>query len=363
LKIVIFGLTISSSWGNGHATPYRALLRALHRRGHQVTFYEKDAPYYARRRDFARCDYCDLVLYASWDEIAGAALRDAASADVVITASYLPEGARINDAMLELARPLRVFYDLDAPITVHNLERGGAAYLRRDQMPEFDLYLSFTGGGILDELERKFGVRMARPLFGCVDPEAHARVPASADFECLLSYMGTYAADRQRQVEELFLRPARQRPEERFVLAGSLYPRDHGWPANVRVFEHVAPAEHPALYSSSRLALNVTRDGMTRYGYCPSGRFFEAAACGTPVVTDYWEGLETFFTPGEELFVASTSADVLRALDSSDGELRAMSRRARERTLAEHTGDRRAEELLAYLDEARTCAQREKAIA
>lgn len=353
MKITIFGLTLSSSWGNGHATPYRAILRALHRCGHRVTFYEKDVPYYARRRDFTTCDYCDLVLYSNWDEIRAQALREARSCDVVISASYCPDGGRIIDDILPLPGPLRVFYDLDTPITLHNLEQGDLDYLCRDQIPGFDLYLSFTGGGILRELEQRWCARLARPLYGCVDPDAHARVPPRDDLRCRLSYMGTYAADRQQKLEALFLEPVRRRPEARFVLAGSLYPRESSWPRNLHFLEHVAPADHPALYSSSRLTLNITRDGMARYGYCPSGRFFEAASCGTPVITDGWEGLETFFVPGEELFVAHTAEDVLDALDTSEDELCRMAWRARERTLSEHTGNDRATQMLAYFEEAR----------
>lgn len=352
MNITIFGLTISSSWGNGHATPYRAIVRALHRRGHRVSFFEKDVEYYARRRDFAICPYCELTLYTSWDDIRAHALREAAASDAVIVASYCPDGARIADEVLPLAHPLRVFYDLDTPITLQNLAESELSYLRRDQIPGFDLYLSFTGGGILRELEQTWGARMARPLYGCVDPEFHGRVPARQDFRCALSYMATYAADRQHKVDPLFLEPVRRRPDTAFVLAGSMYPSDWSWPANLRRFEHVAPTDHPALYSSSRLTLNITRDGMARYGYCPSGRFFEAAACGTPVVTDTWAGLESFFTPGEELFVARTAEDVLAAIDCTDAELLRIAARARQRTLDEHTGDRRARRMLDYFEEA-----------
>lgn len=360
MKITIFGLTISSSWGNGHATPYRAILRALHGGGHRVTFYEKDVPYYARRRDFTSCDYCDLVLYSSWDEVRQQALRHARTSDVVLAASYCPQGARIIDDLLALDRPLRVFYDLDTPITLQSLEQGDLEYLRADQIPAFDLYLSFTGGRILDTLEQRWGARMARPIYGCVDPDVHLRVPARDGFDCLLSYMGTYAADRQHKLEALFLEPVRRRPDAGFLLAGSLYPRHWSWPANLRILEHVAPADHPALYSSSRLTLNLTRDGMGRYGYCPSGRFFEAAACGTPVVTDTWEGLDEFFTPGEELFTATTADDVLAALGASDEELARVAQRARERTLGEHTGEKRAGQMLACFEEAQTRAASEK---
>lgn len=354
MKITIFGLTISSSWGNGHATPYRAIVRALQRRGHCVTFYEKDVPYYAKRRDFAGCEYCKLVLYSTWDEVRSQALREARSSDVVMAASYCPDGGRIIDDILPVNGPLRVFYDLDTPITLHNLEQGDLEYLCRDQIPAFDLYLSFTGGRILQQLEQRWCARRARPLYGCVDPDVHACVPARDDLCCLLSYMGTYAADRQHKLDALFLEPVRRRPNARFVLAGSLYPRQWSWPENLRVLEHVAPNEHPALYSSSRFTLNLTRDGMARYGYCPSGRFFEAMACGTPVITDSWEGLETFFVPGEELFVAQTPEDVLRALDLSDDELTRLAWRARERTLGEHTGNDRAAKMLSYFEEARS---------
>ncbi len=353
MKITIFGLTISSSWGNGHATPYRAILKALHRRGHRVSFFEKDVPYYARRRDFDACDYCDLVLYPSWDQVREQALREARDSDVVICASYCPEGGRIVDDVLALQRPLRVFYDLDTPITLHNLEHGDLDYLCRDQVAGFDLYLSFTGGEILRVLEQRWGARMACPLYGCVDPDVHRPVAERDDLGCLLSYMGTYAADRQHKLDAMFLDPARRRPDASFVLAGSLYPRDHFWPENLRILEHVAPADHPALYSSSRFTLNITRDGMARYGYCPSGRFFEAAACGTPVITDWWPGLEKFFCPGDQLLVAQGADDVLQALEISDEELSRLAWRARERTLSEHTGDDRALQMLALFEQAR----------
>ncbi len=352
MKLTLFGLTLSSSWGNGHATPYRAILRALHRRGHRVVFYEKDVEYYALRRDFTSCDYCDLVLYPAWDQVRSRALADAADSDVVLCASYCPQGARIADAVLDLARPLRVFYDLDTPITLSGLEQGDLDYLRRDQIRAFDLYLSFTGGGILAELEQRWGARLARPLYGCVDPEVHARVPARREYECALSYMGTYASDRQQQLEALFLEPARQRPAEQFVLAGSLYPWQWSWPENVRRLEHVPPDEHCTLYSSSRLTLNLTRRSMARFGYCPSGRFFEAAACGTAILSDRWPGLETFFSR-EEIFLADSTEDVLRVLACPDAVLARKAARARQRTLEEHTGAHRAEQMLRYFDVAR----------
>jgi spore maturation protein CgeB len=346
VKITIFGLTLSSSWGNGHATPYRAIIRALSSMGHQVTFFEKDVPYYAKRRDFNTCDFCNLVLYSDWEEVRNRALRAAADSDVVITASYLSDGAQITDEILDLPRPLHVFYDLDTPITLKQLQNGNLDYLRRDQIPEFDLYLSFTGGSVLDELRTQWRARAVAPIYGCVDPHVHFRVEVPDVYRCALSYMGTYAADRKQKLDELFFAPACELPQEKFVLAGSLYPAQMQLPANMKHFEHVGPGDHAALYSSSRLTLNITRAEMAARGYCPSGRLFEAAACGTPLLSDNWQGLNEFFVDGEEILLVNHTADVLAAMKMNDEELARIAPRARERTLDEHTGARRAQQML-----------------
>jgi spore maturation protein CgeB len=358
VKITFFGLTISSSWGNGHATPYRAILRALHRMGHEVHFFEKDVPYYRLRRDFDSCPYCRLTLYGDWGQVRRQALAEAATSDVVVTASYLPEGALINDEVLELGRPLRVFYDLDTPVTLANMEKGAVEYLRAEQIADFDLVLSFTGGKALDELEHRYGARMTRPLYGCVEPDDYRRVEPVPQFACDLSYMGTYAPDRQQKVDDLFLEPARRHPERQFLLAGSLYPWEWEWrwPANVRRIEHVAPHDHSKLYSSSRITLNITRGEMARWGWCPSGRFFEAAACGTPLISDWWEGLDWFFDVVRDLRVVSRPEHVEQALSMGESELQALARHARERTLDDHTGEVRARQLLEYFEEARSAS-------
>jgi spore maturation protein CgeB len=354
VKITIFGLTISSSWANGHATVYRAIIRALHRMGHQVHFFEKDVPYYSSRRDFEFPDYCRLTLYREWTQIRKGALQAAHESDVVVTASYLPEGQRISDEVLELGRPLHVFYDLDTPITLNKMKEGGVEYLRRDQVPAFDLVLSFTGGKILHELERDYGARMARPLYGCIDPDVYARMEPTSEFTCDLSYMGTYAPDRQEKVDELFLEPARRHPERQFLLAGSMYPWQWQWPENVRRIEHVSPGAHARFYSSSHITLNITRQEMARNGWCPSGRFFEAAACGTPLISDWWEGLDSFFDVLRDVRVVASAGDVENALNMSDTELRTLAGHARQRTLDEHTGEVRARQMLQYFEEARS---------
>src|SRR3954471_21097641 len=356
MKIVIFGLTLSSSWGNGHATPYRALLRGLHRLGHEVTFYEKDVEYYYWRRDFREVDYCELVLYLEWEDVRQRALADAAEADAVIIGSFCPEGARIADEVLALAKPLKIFYDLDTPVTLKELARGDLDYVRRDQLPAYDLVLSFTGGAVLEQLESSWGARVARPLYGCVDPNVYHRVAPSADFTCGLSYMGTHSRDREQKLRELFLDVAEQNPSDEFLLAGTMYPAEWKFPANVRRVDHVAPTRHAEFYSSCRATLNLTRGDMAANGWCPSGRFFEAAACGTPLFSDSFLGLEDFFTDGEELRIVRSTEDVLAAMSLSDSELRQMARRARERTLEQHAGLRRAQELTEYLEQLRAPA-------
>ena len=352
MQILFFGLTISSSWGNGHATPYRALLRALHDMGVKVVFYERDVPYYAKHRDFDSSHYCELVLYRDWDTIRRSALHRARSSDLVITASYLPDGARIAEDLLEIDGPLHVFYDMDTPITLNRMLQGGVDYLRADLIPQFNLYLSFTGGSILRTLERDFGARRALPLYGCVDPDFYRRVASQQKFSCDLSFMGTFAPDRANCIRDLFVAASERMPEQRFLLAGSMYPAGWIWPAGIRHLEHVAPSDHPALYCSSRATLNLTRAEMARSGYCPSGRFFEASACGTPLLTDEWEGLESFFNTREELLVVRTTDDVVHALELPDADLARMAARARERTLDQHTGRQRARELLAACEDA-----------
>jgi spore maturation protein CgeB len=356
VKITVFGLTLSSSWGNGHATPYRAIIRALDRLGHQVHFFEKDVPYYSSRRDFDSCDYCKLTLYSDWADARDRALSTAADSDVVITASFLPEGRRINDEILDLNSPLRVFYDLDTPVTLNGLRHGEVEYLDAAQIQEFDLVLSFTGGKVLTVLEDEYRARMVKPLYGCVDPDDYQHVTPVPKFRCDLSYMGTYSPDRQAKLDALLLEPSRRHPEKLFLLAGSLYPWNWEWPENIRRMEHVAPADHARFYSSSRVTLNITRGEMAANGWCPSGRFFEAAACATPLITDAWEGLDSFFDLSSELRVVTNADDVEAALGATDDELQSMAARARQRTLDEHTGNVRARQLLQYIEAARSGA-------
>jgi spore maturation protein CgeB len=349
MKLVIFGLTVSSSWGNGHATLWRGLIRALARRGVQVIFFERDAPYYARHRDLFSLEGGELVLYGDWSEVASRALAEVRSADSAMVTSYCPDGRAASALACEAGRSA-IFYDMDTPVTLARLAAGESVdYLPEAGLGGFDLVLSYTGGEALVELETRLGAARALPLYGHVDPAVHRPAPREPRFACDLSYLGTYAADRQPAVNALFAEPARVRPGQRFLLGGSGYGDKFPWSDNIFFLDHVAPPEHAAFFASSRLTLNVTRLDMARLGYCPSGRLFEAAACGAPILTDLWEGLELFFEPGREILTAATTAEALAALDLSDAELAAIARAGRERTLDQHTSDHRAGELLDYM--------------
>ncbi len=357
MKLVIFGLTISSAWGNGHATLWRALCRALHARGHDVVFFERDVPYYANHRDFCGADWCQLALYDTWNEVAPLAQRELADADVGMVTSYCPDGPAASALVCDGKAVRKVFYDLDAPVTLEALARGDSVpYLPDGGLREFDLVLSYAGGSAIHELRARLGARVAAPLYGSVDPELHHPVAPSVDRRNDLSYLGTYAADRRQPLERLFLAPARLRPAQRFVLAGAQYPEDFPWLPNILYFQHMPPPEHPSLFCSSGLTLNITRAAMAAVGYCPSGRLFEAAACGVPMISDWWPGLDEFFEPSKEILIVRETEDVIRALDLSDEERARIGRAGRERTLACHTAARRASEL-EHLLEPSWCGQ------
>jgi len=350
MKLVIFGLTISSSWGNGHATVWRGLCRELAHRGHQVIFFEKNVAYYAAHRDFYEIAGGKLILYDTWRDALSQARQHLADADVAMVTSYCPDGIAATELVIA-SRPMKVFYDLDTPVTLEQIESGhGVGYIGASGLRDFDIVLSFTGGRALIELQSRLDAKRAVALYGSVDPEVHRPVPARESYRADLSYIGTYAEDRQATLNALFLEPARQLPERRFLIAGAQYPPAFAWQPNLFFVRHIAPPDHPALYSSSRLTLNVTRRAMAQAGHCPSGRLFEAAACGTPIVTDYWDGLESFFQPGEEILVADRTAEVMTALELSDDQLGRIAGRARQRAMEEHCAARRARQLEAILD-------------
>lgn len=351
MRIAIFGLTVSSSWGNGHATLWRGLCSALAEDGHSISFFEKDVPYYRTHRDLGQPRGYALQLYSEWSEIQPRVASAVKESDCAIVTSYCPDARAAADLVLENSKVFSIFYDLDTPVTLNALGRQGTVdYIPTYGLEPFDLVLSYTGGNALRELQNRLGARRVAPLYGSVDPSTHHPVPTDERFASDFSYLGTYAADRQQQLDELFLKPANQCPQKKFCIGGALYPPDFPWTGNTYFVRHVAPPEHPAFYSSSKLTLNITRAAMAEMGYCPSGRLFEAAACGTPIVSDWWEGLDHFFEPGEEILIAKSSVDAQEALNLDAGELQAISRASQERTLAEHTASHRAAELISLIE-------------
>ncbi|HEX7114137.1 MAG TPA: glycosyltransferase [Steroidobacter sp.] len=356
IDIVFIGLAITSSWGNGHATTYRSLIKGLASRGHRILFLERDLPWYAQNRDAPRLDYCETQLYSDAKDLRarfGARVR---AADAVIVGSYVKEGAEVCDWVLEEARGVRAFYDIDTPVTLSRLQNGTCEYLLADQIPQFDVVLSFAGGPMLGRLESELGARRARALYCSVDLEQYRPEPVPPDIE--LGYMGTYSEDRQAGLEALLKEPARRLSSRRFVVVGAQYPEHLLWPRNVERIEHLPPRDHPLFYSRQRYTLNLTRAQMRRAGFSPSVRLFEAAACGTPIISDDWPGLTELFSPREEILIVHDAGDVVACLEEiSNTERERIARAALERVAEQHSGARRALELEGILE----AAQREVA--
>lgn len=350
MKIVILGLSITSSWGNGHATTFRGLVRELVKRGHEVSFLERDVPWYASNRDLAHPPYGTTVLYGSLEELRDRHAATVRDADLVIVGSYVPQGVRVGDWVQEEARGIKAFYDIDTPVTLAKLARGDHEYLHPRQIPGYDLYLSFTGGPTLRRLERDYGSPRARVLYCSFDPELYFPEPQPPQWD--LGYMGTYSDDRQPSVKAFLLEPARQQAQGRFIVAGPQYPGTESWPSNVTYEPHLPPAEHRGFYNSQRFTLNVTRQDMIRAGWSPSVRLFEAAACGTPIISDRWAGIESLLVPHQEILLVDRTADVLDILRRcGDEERLRIAERARLRITSEHTAAHRAEEVETYATE------------
>ena len=348
LRIVVLGLSLSSSWGNGHATTFRALLRGLERLGHDLRFLERDVPWYAGNRDLPEPEFCALDFYAGVEDLRIRFGATIGAADVVMIGSYVPDGVAVIDLVHELAPPAVVFYDIDTPVTLAKLSRGEEEYLARRQIPLFDVYFSFTGGPTLKRLENDLGARRAQPLYCSVDEDRYRATGESIRWD--LGYLGTYSSDRQPALERLLLEPARRLPDLRFVVAGPQYPKDIDWPQNVERIDHLPPEKHASFYSRQRFTLNVTRADMVEAGWSPSVRLFEAAACGTAIISDHWDGLDELLPDGEALLIARTTEHVVAALTEMDAHARrAIAARARALVIAEHTGVARASELIRKL--------------
>lgn len=358
MKIVIFGLSITSSWGNGHATTYRALCKALHALGHRIVFVEKDVEWYRNNRDLPSPGYCEVRLYADFHAEAKQLVSLARDADAIVIGSYFPDAVTATEQLVHAGHGPLLFYDIDTPITMAALRSTGRCqYLDADLIPQYAAYLSFTGGPVLKELKERFGSPNAVPFYCSVDTDAYATTPVRAEYGCDLSYLGTYAADRQPKLMQVLNGAAKLLPESRFIVAGPLYPPETAFHENVRQITHLPPPEHPAFYSSSRYTLNLTRSDMVAAGYSPSVRLFEASACGAAILSDPWTGLEEFLTPNEEILLPKSAEEVSDILRNfSDEERHRLGQRARNRILSAHTSMHRArqfEEIVSSVGSAR----------
>jgi spore maturation protein CgeB len=343
VNIVILGLSITSSWGNGHATTYRGLVRELSRRGHHVLFLERNMPWYARNRDLQVIENVEIDLYESFSDLQKRFASAIAGSQAVIVGSYVSEGIALGQWVTSIANGATAFYDIDTPVTVEALEDSTCSYISADLVGAYDVYLSFTGGPLLESLVTIYRARQTAPLYCSVDPELYfpEEVPRYWD----LGYLGTYSVDRQPALDAL-LREFADKKQYRFVVAGPQYPEMIKWPTNVHRIEHLAPSQHRRFYSQQRFTLNLTRAAMTKAGYSPSVRLFEAAACGVPIISDRWPGIESFFVPGRESLLAEGPKKVLGFLsDISEQERSDIASRALKRVLRDHTSSRRAQEL------------------
>lgn len=350
LNIVILGLSITSSWGNGHATTYRGLVRELAARGHRVLFLERDTPWYRENRDLPVPPFGRTELYADLKELKSRFRSSVRDADFVMVGSYVPEGIAVGKWIVKTAHGPTAFYDIDTPVTLAGLENGCSEYLSRELMERYDLYLSFTGGPILEHIVSRYGVNSAKALYCSVDTALY--YPDEEENVWDFGYLGTHSEDRQFHLDLFMLNPARLWHEGRFVVAGALYPDTMVWPSNVNRIEHVPPHKHRSFYNRQRFTLNITRAPMIKAGFSPSVRLFEAAACGIPIISDRWEGLDAFFEPGKEILVANSPADVLSCLrEMKEDERIRIGRRARARVRKAHTAAHRALELESHIIE------------
>jgi spore maturation protein CgeB len=351
MKLVVLGLSITSSWGNGHATTYRALLREWHSLGHEAIFLERNVSWYEQHRDSHDFPFCKVELYRDRDDLQQRFTDLVRSADAVVVGSYVPDGIAVGEWVISSAKGVTAFYDIDTPVTLTALDRGDCEYLTQALITKYKVYFSFTGGPTLTRLEKVYCSPAARPLYCSVDSQSY--YPEACGKKWLLGYLGTYSADRQPSVDEFLVLPAKLLPGRRFALAGSQYPASAKWPSNLERIDHVPPSAHREFYSKQHFTLNITRADMRRFGFSPSVRLFEAAACGIPIISDAWEGIETFFKPGEEIFLVRDTREIVTLLcDLPERERKQVGARARKRVLQDHTAKRRAENLASYLSDA-----------
>lgn len=347
MKIAFYGSSLLSSYWNGAATYYRGILKALAAHGHQITFYEPDAFDRQSNRDIEPPEYATSVVYPATEEGLRSVLAEARHADVVVKAS----GVGVFDAELiagivDHARPdaLKIFWDVDAAATLDEI-RADPAHPIRAALPQLDMVLTYGGGPPVVEAYEALGAARCIPIYNAVDPDTHHPVAPDDRFACDLAFLGNRLPDREARVEQFFLAAAAALPDQSFLIGGSGW-HDKHMPANVRHIGHVGTADHNAFNCTPRAVLNIARDSMAAVGFSPATRVFEAAGAGACLITDYWEGIEHFLIPGEEVLVAHNGQDVADLLaDLTTERARAIGDAARRRVLAEHTYELRARQV------------------
>jgi spore maturation protein CgeB len=345
MRFAFFGSSLLSSYWNGACTYYRGVIRSLHERGHEITFYEPIAFERQEHRDIDDPPYARVVVYAAEteDQVLRTVESARGSADVVVKCS----GVGVHDhllehAVLDLGAPLTIFWDVDAPATLATMEADADDPLRA-RIADYDLVLTYGGGEPVIDRYTRVGARECIPVYNALDPATHFREPPREEFRADLSFLGNRLPDREARVHEFFFRAVDLLPGRSFLLGGN------GWqPAhpNLRYLGHVSTRDHNALNSSALAVLNVSRESMAANGFSPATRVFEAAGAGACLITDAWDGIELFLEPGEEVLVAEDGAQVAELLDSLDPDrARRIGEAAMRRVLAEHTYAQRAEQL------------------
>ncbi|MDF2994722.1 MAG: glycosyltransferase [Xanthobacteraceae bacterium] len=343
MRVAFYGSSLLSSYWNGAATYYRGLLRDLAARGHDISFYEPDAFDRQQHRDIDPPDWARVVVYPATEDGARRVIAEAAAADVVVKASGV---GVFDDELLEgvvaASRPeaIRIFWDVDAPATLHTLSRSAETALHR-ALPSIDLVLTYGGGPPVVAAYERLGAPRCIPIYNALDPTTHHPVEPDPRFQCDLAFLGNRLPDREERVTQFFLMPAARLRQRSFIIGGNGW-EDRAMPPNVRALGHVYTREHNAFNASPLAVLNIARDSMATNGFSPATRVFEAAGAGACLITDAWEGIELFLEPEEEVLVARDGLDVANQLEALTPERACrIGMAALRRVLAEHTYERR----------------------
>jgi spore maturation protein CgeB len=354
--VAFFGSSLVSSYWNGAATYYRGIIKYLYRLGYEVTFYEPNAFDRQKHVDLPNPEFANSVVYESHMDGVEQAVRQALKADILIKAS----GVGIMDAFLERtlleikrAHHMVIFWDVDAPATLDSLASNPEAHFR-ELIPRYDYILTCGGGHPVVDAYRALGAKECIPIYNAIDPETHYHVAPVYDYTCDLAFLGNREPDREERVREFFIEVARLLPDKSFILGGS------GWgdvplPSNIKYIGHVYTNQHNIFNSSAKAVLNISRQSRADYGFSPATRVFEAAGAGTCIITDYWEGIENFFNPSEEILVANDGMQVAELLWKISAEkMIAIGRLAHDKVLDKHTYKLRALQVSSILQKQKT---------